>query len=80
MNSSKHHPLPWDPIIHMSKNDDKAILSFNEQKYSISICKKTVDAYTTLSNIFIQSLCIRGFPGTGKTWSILVIAIYVICR
>ena len=39
-NSSKYHPLPWNPIVSMSKNDDQSILSFNEQKYAISICKK----------------------------------------
>ena len=79
-NSTKHHPLSWHPIDHMSKNDDQSILSLNEQKYAISNCKKTIDAYTTLSNIFTKSLCIRGFPGAGKTWSILIIAVYAICR
>ena len=39
LNSSKHHPLPWDPIVHMSKNDDQSLLSFDEQKHTISICR-----------------------------------------
>ena len=64
MNSSKHYPLPWDSFVHMPKNDNKSILSFNEQKFAISICK----------------LCISGFPCAGKTWSMLVIVIYAICR
>ena len=80
LNSSKYHLLPWDPIVHVSKNDVQSILSFNEQKYAIAICKKIIDTYTSLSNIFTQSLCIRGFPGTGKTWSMLVIVIYAIRR
>ena len=80
LNSSKHHPLPWDPVVHMSENDNQSMLSFNEQKHIISICKETIDAYTSLSNIFTKSMCIRGFPGAGKTWSMLVIEIYAICR
>ena len=64
----------------MSKNDDQSILSFDEQKCAISISKKTIDAYTSLSNIFTKSLCIRGFPGAGKTWSMLIIVVYAICR
>ena len=31
LNSSKHHPLPWDPIVNMSKNDDQSNLSFHDQ-------------------------------------------------
>ena len=64
----------------MSKKDDQSISSFNEQKCAISICKKTVDAYASLSNTFSKSLCICDFPCAGKTWSMLVIAIYTICR
>ena len=39
-----------------------------------------MDAYTSLSNIFAKTLCICGFPGAGKTWSMLVIIIYAIRR
>ena len=64
----------------MSKNDDQSIFFFNEQKYAISIYKKAIDAWTSLSNILTKSLCVRGFPGAEKTWSMSVFVIYAICR
>ena len=41
---------------------------------------KKIDAHTSLSTNFTKSLCIRVFCGAGKTWSMLVIIIYAICR
>ena len=79
-NSTKYDLLSWDPIVHMSKKDDQSILSFNEQKYAISICKKIIDTCTSLSNIFTKLLYIRGFSGAGKTWLVLIIEIDAICR
>ena len=64
----------------MSKNDDQSISSFNEQKDVTLICKKTIDANTSFSNIFTKSLCIHGFPGAEKTWLMSIIALYTICR
>ena len=54
LNPRKHHPLSWDPIDHMSKNDNQSILSFNEQNMQFQLVRKQlmhIQVYQTFLQI-----------------------------
>ena len=56
--------------------------SFNEQKFAIKICVLTIDKYCNWLELdtYTKSMCIRGFPASGRTWWSLYNALYALSK
>ena len=74
--------VEWDPVSSFSKNDRQSDDSFEEQKLAILTCVNAIDSHCNIlnQNVYTKNVAIRGFPGGGKTWCMMFIAIYAISK
>ena len=80
--ATKSQPLQWNAIENMNKHQSQSDSSFEEQKLAIRICSDAIDKYcdTADQTTITKNVGIRGFPGSGKTWCSLYIAIYALSK
>ena len=78
LGSSKEHPLDWNPFLSYKQCEGQPLESFHEQKRAIKRCKESIDKYCDIlaQNTFNKCVVLRGFPGSGKTWTMQYIALY----
>jgi predicted GIY-YIG superfamily endonuclease len=79
-NATKGFPLNWDAVSSFSKSDCQSDASFNEQKLAIEYCSAAIENYCQLTNIFTKCTGIRGFPGSGKTWTMQYCVVYALSK
>ena len=79
---TKEAPFDWDAVQSYSRNQSQSIDSFNEQKLAIQICVDAIDSYCNIltQDVYTKNVGIRGFPGSGKTWIMLYVAMYCVSR
>ena len=80
MNATKQNPLPWDPVSNFSQSDGQPDSSFEEQKLAVELCKESISRYLECSNKFVKCTGIRGFPGSGKTWTMEYCIIFAVSQ
>ena len=53
-----------------------------EQKLAIKTCVEAINSYRDLSSqgVYIKNVGIRGFPGSGKSWSMMYCMLYAISK
>ena len=78
--ATKDTPLEWDPVSSFIPNDSQSIQSYNEQKLAVLYCTNAIENYCQLTNKFTKCTGIRGFPGSGKTWTMEYCVIHAISR
>ena len=78
LNATKDVPINWSAKDNFVKNPIQSQESFNEQHKAITLGCDQIDKYLNPANqvIFTKNVGIRGFPGSGKTWCSLYIALY----
>lgn len=76
LNVKKDDPLDWDVFSSFVQNERQPTQSYHEQKTAIDFIKRTIDKYCTPGATFTKSAGIRGFPGSGKTWTMLMCVMY----
>lgn len=76
LNADKSYPLEWDPITNFKRINNQPEQSFKEQKEALTYIKQTIDKYTTVQNSYSKNFIIRGFPGSGKSWTMMYALIY----
>ena len=81
-NASKENPVEWDAYNSFTQSENQPDDSFNEQRFAIQKCKETIDSYYNgiFHNNFVKSLCIRGFAGCGKSWTMQYILLYAMSK
>ena len=81
MNATKSDPLDWDAYSSLTKNDNQSEESFTEQKLGIRVATKAIDKYCDVGNLtYTKNVGLRGFPGSGKTWCSLYVAMYALSK
>ena len=80
--SSSQNQLQWDAVECLNKNPNQSEESFLEQKLAIKTCVDAIDSYRDLSSqgVYIKNVGIRGFPGSGKSWSMMYCMLYAISK
>ena len=75
-------PIYWDACNKFTRNEAQSMSSFNEQKFAIKICVLTIDKYCNWLELdtYTKNMCIRGFPGSGKTWCSLYCALHALSK
>jgi len=78
--ATKADPLNWNPDESYAQGENQPDSSFHEEKFAIQTCKNALDLYVDMNaqDYFKKSIGILGFPGSGKTWTMLYCAIYAI--
>jgi hypothetical protein len=78
LSASKSLPMNWDAVDKFTRNPIQSEDSFEEQRTAINVACSQIDKYINPGNqtVFTKNVGIRGFPGSGKTWCSLYIAIY----
>ena len=79
---SKNDPLQWNAHESFSRNDNQSNDSFVEQRFAIKMCLDTIERYCNLWEVdsYTKNICIRGFPGSGKTWCALYLSLYALSK
>ena len=81
MNATKTNPFNWDAYTSLRKNNNQSEESFNEQRLGICVATKAIDKYCYIGNLtYTKNVGLRGFPGSGKTWCSLYIAMYALSK
>ena len=72
----------YDPVTSFVKTDVQTVESFEEQVYAIKKIKKAIDQYCSIENnqFYVKCQIICGFPGSGKTFLELYLALYTISK
>ena len=72
----------WDPVESFKKTDVQTDDSYTEQFKAISRLKNALDRYQRIDNLqsYVKCQIICGFPGSGKTFIELYIALYAISK
>jgi predicted GIY-YIG superfamily endonuclease len=80
--ATKSTPFDWDPIESFSKSNSQSEESYIEQKRAIQLGVDAINKYNNLSDQLVQTknIGIRGFPGGGKTWCSLYLAVYAMSK
>ena len=80
--SSSQNQLQWDAVETLTKNPNQSEDSFLEQKLAIKTCVEAINSYRDLSSqgVYIKNVGIRGFPGSGKSWSMMYCMLYAISK
>lgn len=80
--ATKSNPLQWNALSSFQRNPVQSQESFTEQKLAIQLCSEAIDKYADMSDqlLFTKNIGIRGFPGSGKTWCSLYVALYGISK
>ena len=75
-------PIYWDACNKFTRNEAQSMSSFNEQKFAIKICVLTIDKYCNWLELdtYTKKMCIRGFPGSEKTWCSLYCALHAFSK
>ena len=78
LNASEASPIHWNALDNFSKSNSQSEESFKEQKMAIQIACNAIDKYLDMDDqcTFTKNIGIRGFPGSGKTFCSLYIALY----
>ena len=81
-NASKEDPLDWNAFEKYQQSENQPDSSFNEQRFAVEKCSETIDSYCNgaLHNNFVKSLCIRGYAGSGKSWTMQYVLLYAISK
>ena len=76
--TTKHSPLNWDAVSSYTQSALQPISSFNEKKLAIQTFIEAIDAYCDIqqNTKFTKCVGIRGYPGSGKTWTMLYYVLY----
>lgn len=75
------NPIDWNALGELVQSEEQSYESFLEQKHAIDQCIQTIDNYTDLSNTnYTKNIGIRGFPGAGKSWCMMYVALYALSR
>ena len=81
MNATKSSPLNWDAYLSFKKNSNQSHESYLEQQLGIRVGTDAIDKYCAVDNLsFTKNVGLRGFPGSGKTWCSLYLAMYALSK
>ena len=66
----------------MQQKHHQSDASFTEQKLAVKTCGDAIDKYANVigQTSLTKNIGIRGFPGSGKTWCSLYIALYAMSK
>ena len=66
----------------MSQNQEQPDRSFVEQSFAVKKCSDTIESYRNgiYHNKFTKSMCIRGYAGCGKSWTMQYVMLYAISK
>lgn len=78
LSATKSLPMNWNAVDSFTKNHIQSDESYDEQRIAIDLVCSQIDKYINPSDqtIFTKNVGIRGFPGSGKTWCSLYVALY----
>lgn len=83
LSATLDNPVEWDPIesFHFDENSQSRN-SFEEQLIAIKTCVSQIDSYINLntSGTYTKNVIVSGFPGGGKTFVMMYVGIYALCR
>ena len=68
-------PLNWD-IANIQQPPSQPTSSYEEQKVLLQIAKQRIDAYASMNQQCLQSLCFVGAGGVGKTTCAMIALLY----
>ena len=78
INATTDNPIDWDPISSFTKSDSQSDESFREQQFAIKICVNAIYSYLDIMNkSFTKNVIIAGFPGIGKTFTLMYVCLFV---
>ena len=82
INASKAFPLHWNALESFRQSNVQSDSSFDEQKKAIEVSCSAIDKYIDMNDqlTFTKNVGIRGFPGSGKTFCSLYIALYALSK
>jgi hypothetical protein len=80
--ATKEYPVAWDPVNVLRRSRHQSLASFNEQKLAIEVAIASIDKYKdiNLAATVTKNVGIRGFPGGGKTWCCMYVALYAMSQ
>lgn len=78
LQATKENALDWNPISNFKYIEGRSRESYNEQRHAIVECVKSIDKHANIFNStsYTKNSGIRGFPGAGKTWCMMYLALY----
>ena len=83
LNATKLLPLAWNGVDSFTCNHEiQSKDSFIEQHAAIEMCCQQINKYLNISDqyTFTKNVGIRGFPGSGKTWCSLYVALCALSK
>ena len=80
--AKKSNPLTWDAVDNMQQKHHQSDASFTEQKLAVKTYGDAIDKYANVigQTSLTKNIGIRGFPGSGKAWCSLYIALYAMSK
>lgn len=74
------NPISWDPSELLTLAEGQSEESLAEQKFALSVMKRTIDRYTGLFETFTKCKLIHGAPGCGKSFLGSIAMFYAISQ
>lgn len=82
LSATLDNPIEWDALGCFLKSTNQSDESYEEQKRVIQLCLKQIDQYCNMKNagVYTKNIIICGFPGGGKTFLLMYICVYSLCK
>jgi len=78
MLASKSTPHRWDGT--WSKTPEQSEASYNEQLYASRLLRHSLDTYRSSQPYMVNNCGVAGSPGAGKSFVMMVSALYCLCK
>ena len=78
LDATRERPISWKPSMQISTDQSKE--SYLEQSRMLDRIMKTIDEYRDIKRSFTKNQIIVGPPGTGKTFVMLKLLAYALCK